>query len=59
MPNVQLFFNHKLVGADFKTKKAWFEVKLPGQPQKEIEITFDLCIGADGAFSATRYHMMK
>lgn len=59
MPNVKLRFNHKLVGADFKAKKAWLEVKVPGTPQKEIEITFDLCIGADGAFSATRYHMMK
>lgn len=59
MPNVTLRFNHKLVGADFKAKKAWLEVKVPGTPQKEIEIDFDLCIGADGAFSATRYHMMK
>lgn len=58
MPNVKLFFNHKLVGADFKAKKAWLEVKTPTS-SKEIEITFDLCIGADGAFSATRYHMMK
>lgn len=55
MPNVKLFFNHKLVGADFKAKKAWFEIK----DKKEIEVTFDLCIGADGAFSATRYHMAK
>lgn len=63
MPNVTLFFNHKLTGADFRTRKAWFEVRdkvasANGRP-REIEITFDLMIGADGAHSAVRYHMMK
>lgn len=61
---MKLFFNHKLTGADFKRKKAWFEVlgakeKGRGSRDKEIEISFDLLIGADGAHSATRYHMMK
>jgi kynurenine 3-monooxygenase len=61
---VKLFFNHKLTGADFRRKKAWFEVSGPkekvlGSRDKEIEITFDFIIGADGAHSATRYHMMK
>ncbi|EDN11339.1 kynurenine 3-monooxygenase [Histoplasma capsulatum] len=28
-PNVKLFFNHKLTGADFKNKKAWFELRKP------------------------------
>ena len=63
MPNVKFFFNHKLTGADFKARKAWLEAKelglqANGRP-KEIEITFDLMIGADGAHSAARYHMMK
>ncbi|KAL8960149.1 MAG: hypothetical protein Q9183_005512, partial [Haloplaca sp. 2 TL-2023] len=26
---------------------------------KEVAVEFDLCIGADGAHSATRYHLMK
>lgn len=61
---MKLFFNHKLTGADFKRKQAWFEVlgakeKGRGSRDKEIEISFDLLIGADGAHSATRYHMMK
>ncbi|PFH55494.1 hypothetical protein XA68_18163 [Ophiocordyceps unilateralis] len=63
MPNVRLFFNHKLTGADFRTCRAWLEARdqtesSNGRP-KEIEIRFDLMIGADGAHSAVRYHIMK
>ncbi|KAJ5156388.1 hypothetical protein N7492_009191 [Penicillium capsulatum] len=69
-PNVKLFFNHKLTGADFRTNKAWFERRIPGETPKadslgvagrspEIEVSFDYLIGADGAHSASRFHMMK
>jgi kynurenine 3-monooxygenase len=64
LPNVKLCFQHKLSGADFRQKKAWFEIlntksaSAPGRP-REIEITFDLMIGADGAHSATRQNLMK
>lgn len=64
LPNVKLFFQHKLTGADFRKKKAWFEVMdvaniSPSNRNREIEVSFDLLIGADGAHSATRHHMMK
>lgn len=75
IPNVKIFFNHKLTGADFRARKAWFECRQPngtsnGSPAAdkgpvnlnrapEIEVQFDFLIGADGAHSATRYHMMK
>lgn len=64
LPNVKLIFDHKLTGADFKKRKAWFEVigstTMPNTGRnREIEIDFDLMIGADGAHSAARYHMMK
>lgn len=62
MPNVKFFFNHKLTGADFKKRKAWFERRdQPATSDRpaEIEIDFDLMIGADGAHSAVRYHLMK
>ncbi|KAL3435152.1 kynurenine 3-monooxygenase [Aspergillus tetrazonus] len=67
IPNIKLFFNHKLTGADFQANKAWFERRLPGEAPlpgssgrvPEIEVDFDFLIGADGAHSATRYHMMK
>ncbi|KAI9376690.1 kynurenine 3-monooxygenase [Aspergillus egyptiacus] len=66
-PNIKLFFNHKLTGADFPAGKAWFERRLPGEAPApgssgrvpEIEVSFDFLIGADGAHSASRYHMMK
>lgn len=61
MPNVKFFFNHKLAGADFRKNKAWFEVKngdVDGRP-RETEVAFDLMLGADGAHSSVRYHMMK
>ncbi|KAK3317694.1 hypothetical protein B0T19DRAFT_435432 [Cercophora scortea] len=64
MPNVKFFFNHKLTGADFQRNKAWFvvaekEALAAGKQPREIEIDFDLMIGADGAHSSVRYHMMK
>ena len=78
LANVTLHFNHKLTGADFNKKIAWFEQH--GHAEKtvharnstqgdalwhdqkratEISAPFDLLIGADGAHSATRYHLMK
>jgi len=70
-----MFFNHKLTGADFKKNKAWFEQKPTSSRQdhaqnptqkdedidraKEIEVSFDFMIGADGAHSAVRHHLMK
>ena len=64
LPNVKFFFQHKMTGADFRKKKAWFEAmdktnNAASNRPKEIEVGFDLLIGADGAHSATRYHMMK
>jgi kynurenine 3-monooxygenase len=63
LPNVKLLFNHKLTGADFKKKVAWFEqrgdkISKQGRPS-EIEVQFDFLIGADGAHSSARYHLMK
>lgn len=78
MTNVTFHFNHKLTGADFNKKTAWFEpqgnAKRKDHPQnpiqneggsqsgtrpEEIQVNFDLLIGADGAHSAARFHMMK
>lgn len=64
MPNAKLFFNHKLVGADFRRNIAWFEQSSATESgattdPARIEAQFDLLIGADGAYSAARYHLMK
>ena len=68
LPNVTLKFNHKLTGADFKRNLAWLEDHTvsptfdPSNPMHrfpEIEVPFDFMIGADGAHSAARYHLMK
>ena len=64
LPNVRIFFQHKLTGADFRRKKAWFEIVEHANDEnagraKEIEVDFDFMIGCDGAHSATRHHMMK
>jgi kynurenine 3-monooxygenase len=61
MPNVKFFFNRKLLSADFRKKLAWFENRTKPDPAKsdDEEISFDLLIGADGAHSAVRYHLMK
>ena len=65
MPNVTLRFNHKHTGANFDKKIAWFEQQTPyagDYPNtrfKEVEVCFDFFVGADGAHSATRFHLMK
>ncbi|KAH8200411.1 hypothetical protein TruAng_005440 [Truncatella angustata] len=62
MPNVKFFWNHKLTGADFRQRKAWFEnLNTTGNTRRaeEVEVQFDFMLGADGAHSAVRYHLMK
>ena len=64
LANVTFHFHHKLTGADFKRNLAWFE-DLSAEPilanhrHPEIEISFDLLLGADGAHSMTRHNLMK
>ncbi|KAI9656271.1 MAG: Kynurenine 3-monooxygenase [Bathelium mastoideum] len=62
LPNVKFCFNHKLTGADFNRKLAWFEQReqlTADRRPLEVEIKFDFMIGADGAHSAVRFHLMK
>ena len=56
-PNVNLFFNHKLVSADFHKGIALFEDR--DWLCHSMEVRFDIMLGADGAHSAVRYDMMK
>lgn len=63
MPNVKFFFKHKMIGVDFRKKSAWFENRSDKKDLltqgPEFKLTFDLMIGADGAHSAVRNHLMK
>lgn len=64
MPNVKFYFNHKLTGVDFNRNLAWIETRDKpkqdnAQRHPEVEIKFDFMIGADGAHSAARFHLMK
>ena len=63
LPNVHFFFHHKMTGADFRRRKAWFEVQNSAKDSNgrssETEVDFDFMIGADGAHSAARHHLMK
>ncbi|KAF2022256.1 kynurenine 3-monooxygenase-like protein [Aaosphaeria arxii CBS 175.79] len=60
MPNVTIHFSHKLTGIDFRSRTAWFERQTTNAARAiEIQVGFSFIIGADGAHSAVRYHMMK
>lgn len=65
MPNVKFFFNHKMTGADFRKNLAWFErsdeprIDRKDNRGQEVEVKFDFLIGADGAHSSARFHLMK
>jgi len=51
--NVRIFFKHRCVHINWSDKKILFE---QGTNQKEVD--FDLCFGADGAFSSSRLSYM-
>jgi len=60
LSNVKIFFQHKLVSTDLVNGKAYFQYVGSGEGSfQEHEVDFDFLIGADGAYSATRYSLMK
>ncbi|XP_035436851.2 kynurenine 3-monooxygenase [Spodoptera frugiperda] len=54
--NVERYFNHKLIEANLKKGSLTF---LKTDTNETVNVTADLIIGADGAFSAVRKAMMK
>lgn len=54
--NVNFHFNHKCVNVDLDNASATFKNRENG---KEITVTSDLLVGADGAFSAVRAEMTR
>ena len=57
--NINVFFNHKFTGADLKTNQAFFLFRQGNLNPKHVDASFDMIIGADGAYSATRSQLMK
>lgn len=56
--HVKIFFRHKLTGADLVKRKARF-AQIGAEEGKEVEVSFDLMLGCDGAHSNVRNHLMK
>ncbi|KAK6502825.1 kynurenine 3-monooxygenase, mitochondrial precursor [Arthrobotrys musiformis] len=59
MSNVTLKFSHNLKRLTLEKSEATFERRLASGETETVKVSADLFIGADGAHSQTRYHMMK
>ncbi|KAF9005566.1 hypothetical protein BDQ17DRAFT_1353375 [Cyathus striatus] len=55
-PNIRVFFNHKVMSANFDTKTI---TARDAATNTDLTIEFDFCIGADGSFSIIRRQMMR
>ncbi|KAF8526976.1 FAD/NAD-P-binding domain-containing protein [Hysterangium stoloniferum] len=55
-PTIDVYFKHKLLTADFDICTLTFEAQ---DIKKNVDIKFDLCIGADGSYSNVRRQMMR
>ncbi|KAI0705824.1 FAD/NAD-P-binding domain-containing protein [Cytidiella melzeri] len=55
VPNIQAFFKHKVTSIDFDART--LSVRNDGAP--EAQVTFDLCVGADGSYSIVRRQLMR
>ncbi|KAF9532263.1 FAD/NAD-binding domain-containing protein [Crepidotus variabilis] len=54
--NTRVFFNHKVIAADFDTQKMLVR---DSASNKEFSIDFDFCVGADGSYSIIRRQLMR
>lgn len=57
-PEVNFYFNHRLMDVDFNQNRFTFEAGNHQKPSQVI-VTPDLIFGADGAYSELRYAMQK
>jgi len=55
VPNIQVFFKHKVTSIDFKARI--LSVREDAAP--EVQVKFDLCVGADGSYSVVRRQLMR
>ena len=55
MPNIKVFFKHKVVSLDFDAET----MSVKNGVGQESQIAFDFCIGADGSYSVVRRQLMR
>ncbi|KAI0065451.1 FAD/NAD(P)-binding domain-containing protein, partial [Artomyces pyxidatus] len=56
VPNIRVFFRHKIVSVDFDRRVL---VVRDVDAAKDVQVDFDLCIGADGSYSVIRRQLMR
>lgn len=56
IPNIKIFFKHKVQTVDFDQKIMTIH-DLDGS--KDVQLKFDFCIGADGSYSIIRRQLMR
>lgn len=56
LPNIHMFFEHKVQTVDFDKKVM---VVRKSHSDQNIHVDFDLCIGADGSYSVIRRQLMR
>lgn len=56
VPTVQIFFQHKVTSLDFDTRIMSAKDASTG---RDIEVKFDICVGADGSYSIVRRQLMR
>lgn len=54
--NVRVFFNHKVIAADFDKRTI---IVHDSYSNADLSVNFDLCVGADGSYSVVRRQMMR
>jgi kynurenine 3-monooxygenase len=55
-PNIRFFFSHKVQSVDFHARTT---VVRDLKGNKDVQVNFDFCIGADGSYSVVRRQLMR
>lgn len=56
LPNVRAFFRHKVAAIDFDNR---IMTVRDMDTEKDIEVPFAFCVGADGSYSIVRRQLMR
>ncbi|KAI8998528.1 FAD/NAD-P-binding domain-containing protein [Trametes punicea] len=56
VPNIRVFFEHKVTSIDFDRQKMLVRNT---EAAKDVDVSFDLCVGADGSYSVVRRQLMR